>query len=423
MRGVTNRSAPASTGQGRAWRSEDRNCWRMAWVLGSTELISWGVLVYTFSVFLPFMERGLGAQQAQLTGAYSLSVLIRGVAAVGVGWWVDRHGVRLLMSVGSGLAALALLAWARVDSLPALYAVFALIGLVSAMVLYEPAFAAIIHWFDARRADALLVVTVLGGLASPVFLPLSAALITHLGWREALVVLAMLAAAITLPLHAAFVRDRPRGDRSSGAGPGRDGGAALTLAAVLRLRPFLWLSAGAVLVAWTQFTISVHLVTYLLERGYRAQVAATVAGLLGVFGVVGRVVLTRVARHAGLAPLTALFMLGQALALLVLLAVPRLPGVALFVVLCGSAFGVTVVSRAALIGEYVPVASYARYAGLQLAAMTVAQVAAPVVDSLLRGLSGGYTVVLLVAAACSTAAAGCLLAAARSAARRRTAPS
>lgn len=399
----------------------------MAWALGTTELVSWGVLVYSFSVFLPFMERGLGARQAELTAAYSLSVLVRGVAAVGVGWWVDRHGARLLMSAGSGLAAVAVLAWARAGSLPALYVVFAVIGLVSAMVLYEPAFAVIVRWFDARRADALLLVTVLGGLASPVFLPLSAALITRLGWRDALVVLALLLAAITVPLHAAFVRDRPLADRSRAGGPNRTGGSrgrrrGPSLAAVLRLRPYAWLTAGAVLIAWTQFTISVHLVTYLLERGYAAQAAATVAGLLGVFGVVGRVVLTRVARRAGLAPLTAVFMLGQALALVVLLTVPQLPGLALFVLLCGSAFGVSVVARAALIAEYVPAETYARCAGLQLAFMTVAQVAAPVVDSLLRAVSGGYTAVLLVAAACSTGAAGCLLAAARSAARAAARP-
>lgn len=395
----------------------------MAWALGSTELVSWGVLVYSFAVFLPFMERGLGARQAELTAAYSLSVLVRGVAAVGVGWWVDRHGVRLLMSAGSGLAALAVLAWAGAGSLAELYLVFAVIGLVSAMVLYEPAFAAIVRRFGGSRADALLLVTVLGGLAGPVFLPLSAALITRLGWRDALVVLALLLAAITVPLHAAFVRDRPPADRAQGAGSSRTaGGRGASLADVLRLRPYVWLTAAAVLIAWTQFTISVHLVTYLLERGYPAQAAATVAGLLGVFGVAGRVVLTRGARRAGLAPLTAVFMLGQAASLVVLLAVPQLPGLALFVLLCGSAFGVSVVSRAALIAEYVPVETYARCAGVQLTVMTVAQVAAPVVDSLLRGLTGGYTAVLLVAAACSTGAAGCLLAAARSAARAAARP-
>ncbi len=92
---------------------------------------------------------------------------------------------------------------------------FVAVGVASAMVLYEPAFAVIIRSTPAeRRPNALLAVTVVAGFASTVFLPLAGLLNAHLGWRHALLALAAIHLATTAPLHALFL---PR-DRRSGVG-------------------------------------------------------------------------------------------------------------------------------------------------------------------------------------------------------------
>ena len=51
-------------------------------------------------------------------------------------------------------------------------------------MLYEPAFVAVTGWFgDVRnRARALLVITLMGGLASSIFLPFTAALLARTDW-------------------------------------------------------------------------------------------------------------------------------------------------------------------------------------------------------------------------------------------------
>jgi MFS family permease len=64
-----------------------------------------------------------------------------------VGRWLDRHGPRLLMTVGSALAALLVAAWAPVPSRLAFLLIWSGIGLVMATVLYEPAFAVVATWF------------------------------------------------------------------------------------------------------------------------------------------------------------------------------------------------------------------------------------------------------------------------------------
>jgi MFS family permease len=129
--------------------------------LAVTETTSYGVLAYAFGVFLLPMQQELGWSRTALTGAYSLAIIVSGVAAIPVGRWLDRHGARTLMTAGSAGATVLVLAWAHVTDLVAFYAIWTGIGLVMAAVLYEPAFAVIATWFRdaADRTRALLALT------------------------------------------------------------------------------------------------------------------------------------------------------------------------------------------------------------------------------------------------------------------------
>ena len=175
------------------------------------------------------MQRELGFSAAELTGAFSLALLVAGVAGIGVGRYLDRHSPRVLMTAGSVAGALLVLAWSRVEGLAAFYALWVAIGLVMAAVLYEPAFTVLAKWFaDAGertagddRADARRRAS-----SSFIFLPLGQALIDAHGWRDALVILAVVLAAVTVPLHAVVLRRGPGATREPGA-PRRRRGRAL----------------------------------------------------------------------------------------------------------------------------------------------------------------------------------------------------
>ncbi len=87
-----------------------------------TATVSYGVLTYGFAVFIDPMTRELGWSKATVTGAFSLASLVMGAAVIPVGHWVDRHGARVVMTAGSVVATLGLLAWSRVESVPEFYA-------------------------------------------------------------------------------------------------------------------------------------------------------------------------------------------------------------------------------------------------------------------------------------------------------------
>ena len=225
--------------------------WIVVATLCVTETVSWGILYYGFPVLLRPMDTDLGFSRVEVTDAFSTGMGVAALAALPVGRWIDRHGARALMTLGSCLGTALLVVWSQVESLAALYTVWGLMGLALAATLYEPAFAAIVGWFATRGRDkALLTVTVAGALASTIFMPIEAWLVARLGWRLALLTLAGILASLTIPLHALVLRPAPR---SAPLAPGaeraepRVGG--LTLSASARTTVFWGRSNMSVL--WT----------------------------------------------------------------------------------------------------------------------------------------------------------------------------
>jgi predicted MFS family arabinose efflux permease len=53
-------------------------------------------------------------------------------------------------------------------------------------VLYDVAFTVVAVWFQKERHRAMLVITLVAGLASTIFVPLATFLNESLGWRESL---------------------------------------------------------------------------------------------------------------------------------------------------------------------------------------------------------------------------------------------
>jgi MFS family permease len=230
--------------------------WTIVWTLAVTETISWGILYYAFAAFLVPMQRELDWSTAALTGAYSLALLVSGLAAMPVGRWIDRHGPRLLMTLGSIGGTLLLLAWSRTDSLSAFFVVAT--------------------WFRRVRGRALLLLTFVAGFASTVFLPVATLLIEQLGWRQALVVLAVFLAVTTIPAHALILRRRPEdlgllpdGDQHPKGAPAAanfliEG---VPVRQALREHVFWWLTAAFFLGMLSSVAVGIHLIPFLLADG------------------------------------------------------------------------------------------------------------------------------------------------------------
>ncbi|MBI2760325.1 MAG: MFS transporter [Chloroflexi bacterium] len=430
--------------------------WILVVSLAITETVSWGLLYYAFTVFLTPMQHEFGWSRSAMAGAFSLALLISGLAGVPAGRWLDRHGPRVIMTAGSCAATVLVLAWASVQSLVALYIVWACLGLTMAAVLYEPAFVVVATWFRRKRGRALTLLTFLAGFASVIFIPLAGRLVDLQGWRAALVTLAIILAVITIPLHALVLRRRPEdmglavdGDSPhpptpspSPAGEGElryslssspphpssliphpsppatpSPERSVTAHSALRGVTFWLLMVAFFLSTLGVGVVFVHLVPYLTDRGYSAGFAASATGLVGVMALPGRLVLTPLGDRFPRSMVAAGIFALQTLSLLVLLLVHSTAGVFGFVVLFGAGFGAVTPARAALVAEFYGPAHFGSINGALGLFLTGARAAAPVGAGIVYDIAGSYDLVLWGLVVVSAISAVAVLMAEQSAAR------
>lgn len=367
--------------------------------LGLTQMTVWGALYYAFSVVLKPMQTELGWDSGTLTGAFSLGLFLSGVAAIPAGKWLDRHGARGLMTAGSCVASLLLLAWALVETIPAFYAVWFGIGLVMAMVLYEPAFAVIANWFVLKRSRALTLLTLGGGMASVVYVPLTQWLTSEYGWRAALIVLALIVALVTIPLHGAFLRRRPS---DMGLLPDGDWSGNVTAPSsvsagfVLRESTFWWLSLAFMLSLFVVVALTVHLIPYLTGLGFSSNFSAGMISVIGGSQIPGRLIFAPISERMDKGRLTALIFGMQGFALFFLLVFPTPIGAMVAAVMFGASSGVLSPARAVLVAELYGHQHYGSISGLMNLTMTFAKALAPVSVGFMFSLTRSYTPVMLL---------------------------
>lgn len=400
-------------------RSKPYYGWYLAVSLAVSETISWGIIYYAFSVFLTPMEQDLGWSRSELTGGFSLMWLVAGLMAFPVGTWIDRHGARALMSVGSIGASLLVIAWSQVQTTTAFYAIWVGLGMCAAAVLYEPAFAVIAQWFQRRRSTALAIVTFAAGLASTIFLPLSDALLHTFGWRTAILLLGLFLACMTIPLHVLVLRRRP-----ADLGLEPDG---LPLLEAVTARPlpgipfrtaisgrlFWLLTLGFGLISLSAAAIRVHFIPFLIETGIDPSTAAFATGSIGIMQVVGRVVFapldqrfstrTIIVGVFGLHVVAMLFLLAGQSALLIVA----------FILVFGAAQGAVTLSRPSILAEVYGVANYGRISSIMALFLTLTSTSAPLAASLLYDETGSYQAVLWMVSLLACAATAVIVQAGR----------
>ena len=376
--------------------------WYIIGTLAITETISWGIIYYAFSVFITPMEAELGWSRTQLTGGFSLALLVMGGMAFPVGHWIDRHGSRLLMTVGSVLASLLVIAWSQVTDATMFYLIWAALGVCAAAVLYEPAFAVVATWFVRRRSTALAIITFAAGLASTIFVPLSDALLGAFGWRDAVFILGIFLAVTTIPLHALVLRRRPH---DLGVLP--DGAAitststpslvkGLSLSNALNSRFFWMLTLAFSLSILASAAIRVHFIPFLIDSGINASTAALASGSIGLMQVAGRLVFAPLdTKLPGRIMVSSVFAL-QAVSMFILLLGPSLWVIGIFIIVFGASYGAKTLARASIIAEQFGASHYGRISSVMTIFLTLAGTAAPVGAGLLYDRFGSYDPLLWI---------------------------
>lgn len=382
----------------------------VAW-LSLGQLITWGSVFYTFALLMEPVERELGLTRAQSSLAFSLALLAEGALAYPVGRWIDRGHERAVMTGGSLLVGLCLLLHSVVSSVAGFYAVWIGLGAGLAATLYNPVFAVVTRRFPDDFRRAIITLTFLGGLASTVFIPLSAWLIQSLGWRHALWVLAAFQLLVCLPLHAVQLRGAPPAPPARAA-TSRSATASLHL----RSAPFLLVGVFVVGMMAVTAALPAHMISLLRGNGLAEAWVIAIPASIGLIQVLGRLLLFFFEHHFDLHLANRLIPMLIPLGLAALLAGARHPWAALlFVLLYGLGNGMMTIVKGTAIAQYVSRDHVASLNGALGLPSALARALAPFLLGVLWSAQAGYAWGLWLLLAVSVASVLALLQAQRKA--------
>ena len=356
----------------------------------------------SIGAFIPQLEQEFGWGRGDIQLAIFVFTILVVVTVPVIGAMADRFGVRpvaiaTLTMFGLTYASLAF----TPASIIGFYVLWGLMGLLGGGSTPVTWTRAINGWFERNRGLALAI-ALMGTGVTAAFLPrLSVWLIEHVGWRWAFAGIALLPLGIALPVALAAFRDPPQAIQTTGDTQRRAAGApGVSLRAAIRNYRF-WVLAGSILLVATGIggTIT-NLQPLLIDRGFTAADAASVAGLIGISVVVGRLaagwLIDRFWAPAVTFPM--LVLPGIACLLLSMAEIPATLA-SLSAIMIGLAAGAETDLVAYLTARYFGLAHYGSIYGVQYGVFGLASGFAPFMFGKVFDVAGTYDPILYLAAA------------------------
>ena len=373
---------------------------RWLWVALSAAFIntSYGTLSYSFSVFITGSGPGGEFGKGVVATAFSLALLVSGVAGLWIGTVADLFGSRRLMAMGAVAGAAGLMLLGACQEAWQFIAVMVLVlGPAMAATFYEPVYVLMNRWFPAAsRPHAYGILTMLSGVSITIYTPLTQLFVDAWGWRGAMLGLAVILLVVGL-LVPVFI---PEGERDASAArltPSRF--AREAWAGVRTTDTRFWWFTAAFFVGTVAFSgYSFHMISQLETRGFHDSDVANVIALTGIVSLPARFALPALSHRASSATLLAICLSLLGLAAWIASRAGEWWQVWVYVGVFGLVFGAVYPLRALVMSERFAGPYFGRVIGLQALFVAIARAAGPVAVSAFGTDSEGYELAFTVAA-------------------------
>ncbi|MCI0454667.1 MAG: MFS transporter, partial [Candidatus Dadabacteria bacterium] len=264
-----------------------------------------GLLLYSFGVFLPYLNEEFGFTRAVGSSIFSFRSVMLAFSLTLAGRLVDKYDPRTVIISGGIIAAIGLFLSGIATKGWHLYVTYGFIIGLGDGVLYITCVAVVSRWFIKKRALVIGIITTGIPLSGLITSPLAAWLISSYGFRNAFFALAVLLALSTL--SALVLRGYPReknlkpygGEEEistskvqitrNGLKNNNNDWRALEAIAT----PVFWLMYSMYFLGFTTFLVVViHTFSFAIDLGTPALVASGVLSAIGIGSILGRVVLS-----------------------------------------------------------------------------------------------------------------------------------
>jgi OFA family oxalate/formate antiporter-like MFS transporter len=304
--------------------------WKITFISLAVTTTAFGVL-YSFGVFFKLWLEEWACNRAFLSGVFSLSFLMYGIASFFMGRLTDRYGPRKTLALGGLIMGAGALATAWLNHAGALYLTFGLMIGIGVGTSYSPTASTVSRWFIAKKGLAVGTVVAGLGLGTLIYSPLAKLFIGLWNWRVAFIVLGILIWAVYFTAAYIIRRDpkdlglqpygaasamhtnkmHPKESKESPPGPAIS--LDIGVRDALKMSRFWLLFTIHLLWVLGMATPMVHLVPYATDIGVSPGRATLMLAVIGGISVLGRVALGAVGEKLGLKKSLALLLIIQAL--------------------------------------------------------------------------------------------------------------
>lgn len=267
--------------------------------------------MFSLPVFLQPIVRDTGWSVTGVSSAMTIGFLAMACTSMIWGTLSDRLGPLPVVLTGSVALAASLVLASFATSLVAFQFIFGLMVGGAIAAIFAPMMACVTGWFDTHRSLAVSLVSAGMGMAPMTMSPLAAWLVSHHDWRISMRIVALVVAAIMIPVSL-LVRRPPALESAPSAPSGDAANAEMSLAQALRSPQFMILLLTNFFCCATHSGPIIHTVSYAVSCGIPLIAAVTIYSVEGFAGMGGRIAFGLLGDRFGAKRVLVLGLLAQA---------------------------------------------------------------------------------------------------------------
>jgi len=265
--------------------------------------LAWGAN-RSFGVFIGPLLHEFGWSRTSISGAFTLSMIVLGIASLVAGKLIDSIGPKKVLIACALFLGSGYLLMSRITHIWEFYLYCGILTGIGMSGMFSPLLSLVARWFVKRRSLMTGILAAGPALGITVIPFLLSLLITTLGWRLSYIVLGVTILIVIIPTALLLRRDpeemnlRPYGDEHRAGSPSLqlDG---FTLGTAVRTPQFWMLEFIAFCALFAINVYVVHIVIHAIDLGFSSTAAAMLLSLAAGISIAGRIIVGAVADRIG----------------------------------------------------------------------------------------------------------------------------
>ena len=246
--------------------------------------------MFSLPVLLQPIARDTGWSVTGVSSAMTIGFLAMALTSMIWGTLSDRLGPLPVVLTGSVVIATSLALASLAKSLIAFQFLFGVMVGGATAAIFAPMMATVTGWFDTHRSLAVSLVSAGMGMAPMTMSPLVAWLVSNHDWRTTMQILALVVAAIMIPVSLLVRRAPALAAAPSASSDGAAPQGEMSLGEALRSPQFVILIATNFFCCATHSGPIIHTVSYAVTCGIPMIAAVSIYSVEGLAGMGGRIV-------------------------------------------------------------------------------------------------------------------------------------